>query len=226
MALDYSFTGIRLLNGGLYPVDWHIAVNLIAELKNSKVKEEAEQAANVAYQRLYYWLDVNLQDIIMVDVSSEDDLYLASLASNIAMYCPGLPNDDLIIQLLHSKFTTIVGTNLVIGEIHLKGSDTTLSYTFDAAEGEYELPLLTSDYYSAGITRDETPWWARNDGFCFELARNAEEDDKKGNIEYFSNFIDPLIEFDRAAASSSSHISISKEPAKIVQIEKWKPRTI
>jgi hypothetical protein len=226
MALDYSFTGIRLVDGALYPVDWHLTANIIAQLKKSSTKEESEHAANVAYQRMCYWLDINLPEIIVVNVESEDDLYLANLASNITMYCPGPPNDDLIIQLLHSKLSTIAGESLVIGEIHLKASDTTLSYTFDASEGEYDLPVTSKEYYPEGaIIKDEEPWWMRNDGFCFEIIREEEEEKPATSEEYFINVVDPMLEFDKAAAGSS-HISITREPAKILQIEKWKPRTI
>lgn len=225
MALDYSFSGIRLFDGALYPVDWHITANLIAQLKKTSTKEESEHAANVAYQRLCYWLDINLPDIIIVNVENEDDLYIANLVSNIMMYCPGQPNDDLIIQLLHSKLSTIAGNSLAIGEIHLKGSDATLSYTFDASEGEYDLPTTTAEYFPDAIVKDETPWWARNDGFCFEITREKVEGETQGSDDYFKDITDPMLEFDRAA-SVGTHISMAREPAKIVQVEKWKPRTI
>ncbi|HEY6436927.1 MAG TPA: hypothetical protein VIY47_10065, partial [Ignavibacteriaceae bacterium] len=117
---------------------------------------------------------------------------------------------------------TIVGDNLVIGEMHLKGSDTSLAYTFDSTDGIYDLPIETKDYYEGMKTKDDTPWWYRNDGFCFEITCPESETENK---DFFSDIVDPMLEFDRTIATHS-HIRLSKEPAKIIQIEKWKPKTI
>lgn len=224
MTLEYEFTGIRIQEGFLTPVDWKLTVNLIAAEKKGKTKEEAEYDAGIVYQKLYFWLDTNLQHIAMVDVNNEDDLYIANLSSNITMYCPGNPGDDLVIQLLHSKLTALAGTELVLGEIHLKGSDTSLQYTFDCPDGDYSMPGTTVDYYAEGVARDETPWWSRDDGFCFEFIKP--EETEMSEEEFFKDIVDPMIEFERIIAEVNTHIGMVKEPARIVQVEKWKPKTV
>lgn len=225
MTMSFEFAGIRIQDGYLTPVDWDLSVNLIVSAKKSKNKEDIEYRASVIYQKLYFWLDANLQGIALVDVSSEDDLYIANLSSNITMYCPGNPSDDLVIRLIHAKLSALSGNDMGIGQIQLKASDTSLQYTYDCPDGDYELPLHTSEYYPEGICRDKEPWWLRNDGFCFEFVKPT--DTKETDEEVFSGIVDPMVEFERALSEmESTHIGTLKEPARIVQVEKWKPRKV
>ena len=225
MTLEYEFTGIRLQDGFLTPVDWMLTINLIAPIKRSKSKTEAEYKAGVIYQKLYFWLDTNLPGIIFVDVNNESDLYIANLSSNITMYCPGNPSDDMIVQLLHSKLSKLSGIELEVGEIQLKGSDTSLQYTFDCPESDYSMPSTTAEYYTEGSARDQIPWWSRNDGFCFEFIRPI--DTEVPDEELFRNIIDPMNDFERIVNEMrDSHVGIVREPARIVQVEKWKPRKV
>ena len=224
MTLDYSFTGIRIQDTVLTPVDWLLSITLVAGTKKSKAKEEIEYNATIAYQKIYFWLDTNLPSIVVVDVTDEDDLYIANLSSNITMYCPSNPHDDILVQLLHAKISALAGEHLIVGEIKLKGSDTNLEYTFDEPEDGYELPRATAEYYTEGKTRDGVPWWFRDDGFCFEFVDPEDETIPEDKI--FDGIIDPLDEFRRIISEVDATIGITKEPARIVQIEKWKPKKI
>lgn len=224
MTMSYQFSGIRLQEGHLAPVDWSLSINLVASVKNIKAKADAEYKASIIFQRIYFWLDTNLQNILFVDVSNEDDLYIANLSSNITMYCPESPDDDMIIQLLHSKLSAISGPELEIADIQLKGSDTALQYTFDSQDNGYDLPLTTAEYYLEGTARDEMPWWSRNDGFCFEFIRPIDSEGVTDE-ELFADIVDPMDDFEKFITEmTDANIGMTKEPARIVQVEKWKPR--
>ena len=225
MTLEYDFTGIRIQDGSLTPVDWKLTVDLVAVGKKKKAKEEIEYDAGITYQKIYFWLDTNLPNIVVVDVCNEDDLYIANLSTNIMMYCPDSPSDDMLIQLLHAKISSLANPDLIVGEIHLKGSDTSLQYTYDCPDSGYLLPGITADYYTEGTTRDVEPWWFRDDGFCFEFVRP--EDNKLTDEELFKDISDPMDEFRRIMSEvSDMHIGLVREPARIVQVEKWKPKTV
>lgn len=223
MTLDYEFAGIRIQNGYMTPVDWTLKVNLIASDKKGKSKQDIENNAGLAYQKLYFWLETNMPSIVAVDVTNEEDLYLSNLCANITMYCPGNPGDDMIVRLLHSKLSSLSANDLVVSEITLKGSDTALHYTFDCEDGNYDLPSATEEYCTTGIKRDTSPWWLRDDGFCFEFIRPEEDKNEK---DLFSGITDPMSEFYRIISEVDEHINLVKEPAKIVQVEKWKPRKV
>jgi hypothetical protein len=220
MTLEYEFTGIRIIDQSLIPVDWSLKINLVAANSKGQTRDEIEANANLTYQKIYFWLDTNLPSIILVNAKNEDDLYIANLSSNIMLYCPGKATDDMMIQLLHSKVSALAEHSLVVGEMELKGSDTTLRYTFDCPDGEYKLPPRTADYYTEGVVRDEFPWWSRDDGFCFEFAKpeGTEED-------IFADIIDPMDEFHNVMTGIED-IGIVREPARIIQTERWQPKKV
>lgn len=225
MTLEYDFSGIRVQDSALTPVDWKLSVDLVAIGKKGKSKDTIEYKASVTYQKIYFWLDTNLPNVVVVDVAKEDDLYIANLSSNIMMYCPGNPSDDMLIQLIHSKITSLAHPNLLVGEIRLKGSDTNLQYTYDCADNEITLPLTTEEYYTEGKTRDKEPWWYRDDGFCFEFV--MPEDETMSEEEFFKDISDPMDEFYKVVNEmTDAEIGLVKEPAEIVQVEKWKPKKV
>jgi hypothetical protein len=224
MTLDYEFSGIRIQDAFMSSVDWRLTVNLTAPEKKSRSKEEAESRANTAFQKIYFWLETNLPNIVVVNVNSESDLLIANLSSNIMMYCPGGTSDDIIIQLLHSKMTALADKDLIVGEMKLKGSDSTILYTFDCEDDMYAMPATTAEYYTEGTARDNEPWWSRNDGFCFEFIRPG--DSKLTDEELFKDISDPLQEFHRMMSETDPTFGKVNEPARIVQVEKWKPRKV
>lgn len=222
MTLEYKFSGIRIQDSSLIPVDWVLTIDLVGTGKQGKDAAKIEYDASIKYQKVHFWLDTNLPNIVVVDVGSEDDLYIANLTTNNMLFCPDSPCDDLLLELLHSKISTLSTPDLLVGEMHLRASDSLLQYVFSCVDGSYDLPTLTADYYIGGVTRDTIPWWMRNDGFCCEFARP--DGNTQTDKELFGEITDPLDEFHRIMAEvSDMHIGLIKEPAKIIQVEKWKP---
>ena len=225
MTLEYDFSGIRILNSGLIPADWHLSVDLVAIDKKGKSSDDVEFNATLAYQKLFFWLDTNLPDILMVNVSNEDDLYIANLSSNIMLYCPDEPYDDLIAELLHSKLVALADGSILVGELRIKATDMSVKYTFDCQDTEYDLPATTEEYYTEGKARDTNPWWARNDGFCFEFIRP--DDATISDEELYKDIVDPMEEFDRLVNEAADKYGNSiREPARIVQVERWRPKKV
>jgi len=227
MTLEYDFTGMRLQDGCLTPVDWKLKVNLIAPRTASKMsRDEIELSSGITYNRMYFWLDTNMTNVVMVDVTNEDDLYLANLSTNITLFSPGDTNDDHIIQLLHAKMAALAGNTMIVGEMTLKGSDTSVMYTFDCPDGKYDLPATVEEYVGREA-RDKEPWWNRDDGFCFEFIKPLPEGEETIPDDIYDDIVDPMTEFERMIKEATdSFIGIIKEPARIVQVEKWKPKTV
>lgn len=223
MTLEYEFVGTRIIDQSLTPVSWSLKINLVSANSKGKTREEIEENANLTYQKIYFWLDTNLPNVVLVNVADENDLYIANLSSNIMLYCPGKATDDMMIQLLHAKITSLVNHSLFVGEMELKGSDTTLRYTFDCPNGDYMLPLRIKDYYTEGTPRDEFPWWTRDDGFCFEFIRP--EGTTSTDAELFGEIIDPMDEF-YSVMTGIDDIGIVREPARIIQTERWSPKKV
>lgn len=219
MTFDFDFTGIRLQDKYLTPVDWNLSVDLFAVEKTGQTKSDIEASAGFIFQKIYFWLSTNLPGILTVDVTDEEDLFLANITSNIMMFCPGSPTDDLIIRLLHAKLTSLSDGSLIIGPVRLKASDTSLCYNYDCMDGEYNLPSTTEEYYTEHPCKDQAPWWTRDDGFCFEFAKAETEE----MIKISESIVDPMEEF---YSIINEYSSISKEPAKIIKPERWNPKKV
>ena len=221
MTFDFDFAGIRIQEEYLTPVDWSLSVDLLALEKPGQTKEEAESNAAFAFQKVYFWLSNNLPGVVIVDVANEADMLLANICSNIPMFCPGEPGDELIIRLLHAKITSLTGDSLIVGPIRLKSTDSSLQYNYDCADGDYQLPRNTEEYYQEYPCRDMAPWWARDDGFSFEFARA----DTPEAEELYKSIVDPLDEFYSIVAEYSTK-GMNKEPAKVIKVDKWKPKKV
>lgn len=226
MTLNYNFSGIRLQDGMLTPVDWAFEVDLVALGKKNSNPEDIElleEKATVAYQKIYFWLDTNLPNILAVNVNDRTDIYIANLLANVMLYSPATPSDDILVQLLHAKISSLVEQDLLVGQMRLKGSDTALQYTYDCGDEGYLLPSATSEYFPEIEVRDSVPWWFRDDGFCVEFIKPPENPDDEDPYSYV---VDPMDEFYRIIQELSDQGTAIKEPAKILQVEKWKPKKI
>jgi hypothetical protein len=227
LTLNYDFTGLRVRDALFIPVKWNLTIdfNIIAKnnyLKKEYSPEELKRGFNINNQRLYYFLDVNLPNAMLVDATVEEDVDLANMSSNMMVYFPGEVNDFTFAKLLHSKLSILSEDIFEVGQISIKADDTFLQYTYNHEGDDYDLPMLTEDYCKFGKMRDKSCWWARNDGFCFEFLRP--DDTKLTDEELYGNIIDPLSEFEDLILDENDNNI--KEPAKIVQIEKWKPKKI
>lgn len=228
MTLKYQFSGARLQETVITPVDWELEIKIASLERKNKNKSDLTDNVDISYQKIYFWLDTNLPKCIMVNATDPDDLYISNLIGNVVMHCPGNPGDDLIVQLLHSKLYVLSGPDLFIGEISLFGSDLSIKYTFDTQHNVYLLPESTKDYFGdiGVIAKENTPWWARDDGFCFDFLKPADSDIP--DEEIYKNIVDPMDEFYNIISelSSENKTSLSEEPAKIIRLDKWKPKKV
>lgn len=217
MTMDYAFTGVRLQDGFMTPVRWDMSVDLVAYGKKGSTPEELKQIGDLAtytYKKIYYWLSANLSEIVVFDIANETDTKLANSSLNLVMHCPYGASDDILIQLLHAKISSLANGGLIVGEMRFKGTDSAIRYSFDPCESGYNLPESTEEYLPDINLRDTIPWWFRDDGFCTEIPAGSTE-----------SISDPLDEFNRTVASSNDEM-LEKEPAQIIQIEKWRPKKV
>ena len=223
MSLKFQFSGIRALNEILYSTRWDLEVNLVAvDYNKSKSSEEMQAKGNVAFQKIYFWLETVLPGVILINVNNPVSMSIANAVDNLMLYSPDEPTDDLFVQLLHAKLSAIAGDFLHIGEIKLNASDTTTTYTFNVDSVGYQLPSKVRDYVELPSLYT-LPWWHRNDGFSFEFLKRK---GMKGKlVELYKDLQDPLREFEDLLLDDVLS-TIPNEPAEIIQMEKWKPRQV
>lgn len=204
-TLNFKFSGIRLHNKLLAPVDWDLSIDLVVPNKNSGPSVDN----TLVFRKIYFWLEVNLHNILMVNVTHKEDFILSNEIDNLKLHCPDTTGDDLIVQLLCAKISALAAPHLTVGEIRLSASDSFLSYTF-AQDTLSVLPTLASDYCPYDHIADSIPWWNRDDGFTCDYPYNA-----------LSQLTDPLDEFDQAIGKAHNG-----EIANIIHIDKWVPKTV
>ena len=227
MTLEYSFSGIRVIEIDLIPVQWTLTIDLAPSQKKRKNLEEIARKAELTYQRIYFWLETVLTQAVCVNTTNAIGMAIAATSSNVMVMCPDEPYDEVLVELLHSKLTALADGNMLIGSIHLKGSDVTASCSYECPDGLYALPDAVQDYVGIDVTSMHSiPWWARNDGFSFEFLKSEENKDIPDDV-YFGAFSDPMQDFDKTMEEIAELAPIiPKEPATIIQAEKWKPRKV
>lgn len=223
MTITFKFPSVRVIHSVLEPVVFNLDLNLTSLADISKPKEftEIQAEGNIAFQKLYFWLESVLPGVVMVDATDKAGFGFSALVGNIIMHCPGEPIDELLVRMLHSKISAIVGSKLIIGEITLGADESGTSYTFVPDGYGYHLPETVRSYLDLP-SLNKKPWWCRKDGFCFEFVKGK---DIKEKLEVlYAGIPDPLEEYEanlREALSGKSQAS-----APIIEHDTWKPKKL
>lgn len=221
MTLEYAFNGIRVIEDTLIPTKWKMKISLLGGGDVARAQgKDPDKSSSEAYQRLNYWLDLNLPNIIITDLNNEFGVFVANNSGNVMMYCPGEPADDLIIRLLHAKLTALCDNKLIIIAIQMKAKDVSASYTYTPNAGDYQLVATTKELYTQPALH-EKPWWFRNDGFTFEFL--LPEGSSETVDELFKDIFDPLNDFAADWDEDEMEVEVELEPAPVT---KWKPKKV
>lgn len=228
MTMKMDFPGIRMLDNILCPTKWNLEIDVVALDIGPKALTQSEIQMNggLAYQKLYFWMETCLPMCIFVDTENHIGMSIAAASDNNMMYCPDEPTDDMLVRLLHSKLTAISDGHLFIGQVRMESTDTNAMYTYTVPAEGAGLPAKVKDYVSdASLFRK--PWWDRADGYSFELTRP--KGCKETLDQLYGHLQDPLLEFDNTVMASTfafDETTIPNEPAEILQVDKWQPRTV
>ena len=202
MTFDHAFSGTRVSEAHLTPSNWQLSVDI--------VWVKGDDDFDATYNRIQYWLLFVLDDILAVNTLDQVDMGIADTVSNTQFHCPGYPTDNILVQLLHAKLRAMAGQSMLIGEVALKSDTTGIRYTYDCHQGDHEVP--SDNGYMGRTTYYESPWWFRNDGFCYKDFGNGEEED-------------PLNDFYESLQSACS----AREPtrsADIIKLSDWRPTKV
>lgn len=224
MTFSFSFKASRLQELFIIPTIFHATFDVVVIDDKNKSKEEVEKESFIELQKINYLFENILDNVIIFDASSEEDSIICDLLSNDKMFCPGKPTDDLIARMLHSKISQITKDIFLIGKFTLSTNDSSYKFTFQP--GDYSIPNLIAEYLPGVTTIHNTAWWYRNDGFIYELIKP--EEFLGSNEEFFEICQDPMEDFNSLINDVfTTNVELNKkQPAKIVQVEKWKPKKV
>lgn len=225
MTLTVDFDGIRVLGDTLQPTKWHLEVDVVAVDSGDGTHEDLVRNGQQMFMKLSFWLENILNCIVVTDGSNEFGIDVATGSDNPMMYLHCEPTDDIMLQAIHHKLRLISEDKLYIGTTRLSSTDTSVSYTFNTEidnEEMYDLPK-NSDYLPFKIAHS-FPWWRRQDGYTFEfiIPEGLEEDEIKDAMD---KLVDPLDLYD-TMAEQETYDQEDQEPAEIIEVDLWKPKTV
>ena len=214
MVVDYGFFGTTLHNNEIIPNHWSLSIDMGAFARPGATPEEVEEDTRtvaLAYKRMRAWLDIGLNGVVFVDVSSDEDFAIAMHVTNPVVYVPGAITDELIAQLIHAKISALSGDALVMGAIRISSKQSSVSYTFSTSDQGYRLPETTK-YFTRSKTKHSVPWWHRNDGFCLEIP--VTESGEEIVVEDPLDFL------------SEEHTGPKASAGRMVRIDNWAPKKV
>ncbi len=183
VILPYKFSAVRVFESELHPTVFELKVCCTAAHEEKRTQAQIHEKSQEGMQRLNFWIDTILQNVIMLDVDSPVFDSIVSVADNSSLFSPGPPTDHMLVELLHSKMSAITLNMFDIHAISLTSSDTAnVETSFRDVDG-YHLPGI--EYFEMD-TLHPTPWWTRDTIEVCEFARGTVMEDELFN--HFSDF--------------------------------------
>lgn len=154
-----EFNAVRVHNSTLYSTTFEIKIALTPSHADTREPHVIEEKSEEGMQRLNFWKETILDNILLVDINSDIFIDLASSADNTIMFCPGPPTDHMLIELLHAKVSAITKGLFDIHGLSISSSDTHYIETSFRKLDEYNLPDIS---YFPEVAIHPRPWWERD----------------------------------------------------------------
>jgi len=183
VILPYEFSAVRVFGAELHPTTFKLKVCCTAAHEDKRTPAQIHEKSQEGMQRINFWIDTILSDMIILDVSSPVFDNIVSVADNTSLFSPGPPTDHMLVELLHSKLVAITKGMFDIHAISLTSSDTdNVETSFRDVDGHH-LPGIE---YFGTETLHPTPWWTRDTIEVCEFARGTVVEEELYN--HFSDF--------------------------------------
>lgn len=156
-TFNHTFSAIRVQKYYLVPTEITLSINCEPRSINGADLEGSSHRASASFHVMRTWIKTMLDNVIIVEPTSEMGDILRHTADNKVLYCPRNTDDFMLCRLLHSKCSAITQNNLMIHDITISSADEE-DCDRHWAGSRYGLP--GADYLGAPIVHDK-PWWER-----------------------------------------------------------------
>lgn len=180
-TLTVKFKAVRVVAQRLAPISWTVRAEIIYD-EDITDEEAANYDFNVkvAISKIKFWCDSAVDSCVMLCRENEwaQRAFLAedgtqSVDNNI-MLLPDEPDDEMLAQIIQSKFNALAGNYLVFGEIGITSDDITgLSYSYTGL-GEFDLPQM--EQWVGERSFFDKPWWSRDDISIMDIIPSEDAD--------------------------------------------------
>lgn len=188
-TFNHTFDAIRVDNYYLIPTEITVSINCQPQSINGVDLEGSSHRASASFHVMQTWLKTMLDDVIIVEPTTEMGEILRYTSDNKVLYSPKNTDDFTLCRLLHSKCSAITQNNMIIHAITISSSDTR---NCDRHWSGTRYGLPGADYMGSEIAHDE-PWWKRpcidiSDVLLSELPKN----ENHPNVVDISNSLSQL----------------------------------
>jgi hypothetical protein len=207
IILPYQFSATRIMDTHITPC----IINLEMLILSGHDKEASANHASIGFTKILAWMDIALNDVIMVGHDSTFDHIMMEEADNAIMLTPGEPNDMIVSLLLLSKLRVISEGFITIASLTLTSNDSQSIKRYVAGEITDLLPDIK--YLGEPAIHDK-PWWERATIETVDFAKADHDDDESAS--YFQELVtrDPLKEIET---------SLLNREADVIKMDTWKP---
>lgn len=191
VAINHKFSAVRVYDSTISPVHFKIKVSC-----KPLVSGKYEPGCAIIFQKVNVWMRTALDDVVILDPSSDLGEMIDALSDSNQMFLPCSPDDNVLIQAIDSKLKALAGDALEIVEVVLQSSD-----TFDS-EQYWSGNDYFVDMYQKDIIHCE-PWWKRDD--CFVIDWFADDLDPE-EIQEILSMPDPLHEMINSISNPEAEV--------------------
>lgn len=191
---SFSLPVVSVLDGMLVSDTFEFSFDIWSLEETSNISYMTP--SDIAYQKLCFWLNNCLHDLIIVSITDPTLEVLQEFENKNIMVIHDYPSEENIIKIFHSKMSSIVSGPLQIGEMKLKLTNKQITYSFSCPDMKYDLPSI--EYIPEGIIMSDLPWWFRGTSEIADTIIDDNEDEISiedvATIDILKEFEDALME--------------------------------
>lgn len=214
MTMEQPIYGVCVANGMLQSAQWDLTINFYngRPAKDTDPKE-FESLVEATYHKISYWLQVFMQELVVVDGSKSQTIRdLADhVDDNIVMTLPGTPNDLLVLKAIYCKLVALADGVMHFGYMSIKRHGANMSFTIGRDDATNEMP--TDATYAGPGPLHPAPWWDRDDVDSYDTSDDSVSDERREEIRskidtshIMRNFVEDLMKDDEEIDDAEGEI--------------------
>lgn len=213
--LHLTFKIIRLIGNRLEASFCDLDLDISINNKNSK------NTAPIRMKAIKMWIESFVDGCVCYDATTDIDIGMLSEVSNHIMMCHDEPHDHILLQLLHTKLSTIGGDEIIITASSLS-SDTGEGFSCRVS-GSIGECLPSMKEWIGDKNYHQSPWWYRDDSSTIDLIPGDDAD--LGDIPVLGEDMFSIIQSMDVSALKDDSNTKNAETSEIIK-PVFKPRII
>lgn len=207
IILPYEFSATRIMDTHITPCTMKLEIAILS----GHSEQDAANKAAIGFTKIRTWLEIALNDAILVAHNSVFDEIMLTEADNAVLITPDEPNDMILSLVLLSKLRKISEGYITVVSISIASSDSGNIKRFTSGDISDLLPGI--DYLGEEAIHKQ-PWWERETIETVDFIKADMDDETKDT--YFEELVvrDPLKEIEKAFLN---------QEADVITIDAWKP---